>query len=36
MNENKLNNLLKLEKEYREKKDNQKSISTIKEIIDLI
>ena len=36
MNENKLNNLLKLEKECREEKNNQKSISTIKEIIDLI
>ena len=32
----KLNQLLKLEKEYRDNKNNQKCISTIKEIIELI
>ena len=35
-NENKLNQLLKLEKEYRENKNNKKCISTIIEIINLI
>ena len=36
MEDNKLKELLKKEKESREKKDNQKSISVLKEIIEFI
>ena len=36
MENDKINELLKLEKEYRENKNNQKCISTIREIIELI
>lgn len=36
MEDNKLKELLKKEKEIREKKDNQKSISVLKEIIEFI